>query len=137
MDTFYGANQTTAAGLQLDSSEVIAFFAPGLVALPPGNFFTLASITLTATDLVDRDAVDPVGYTIGNRLVPTGTYPDPFDGAILGALAVLNDDTGPSTLNSITLDLTPAPEPAQLASSLILAGLGGLGLVARRCRHRK
>lgn len=133
--TAYGANQTTAAGLQLDSNEAIAFIAPGIIPVAPGTYFTLDSITFTATDVVEVDAVDPYGYTVGNGVVPTGTYTDPLDGAILGGLAVLNDDTGPSTINSITLDIIAAPEPAQWTSGLLLAALGGLGWVARRRRR--
>jgi len=137
VDTISGANQTTGAGLQLDSGEGIVFYTPGLVSAAPNTYFTLDSLALTATDVVEVVAVDTLGDSIGNGLAPTGTYSDPFDGVVLGGFAIVNDDTGPSTINSLTLDFVSVPEPSQLASGLALASLGGLGLVMRRFRYRQ
>jgi len=137
--TEYGDSETTATGLELDSPEILAFgtsFAFGIPGNGPASF-TLDSITVTSSDVFGIIDVDPNGYFLSGEPLIGGTYTDPFSGAALGGVEIgtLYPDSW-LTINSITLDITPAPEPSQMISGLALTGLGGLSLWVRRIRHR-
>jgi hypothetical protein len=123
--------------IQITSDAPASAWNPTLYGSPNGL------LDLTVLGLVENDLLEPILFAAGDRMflftlpilatAEPGTYPFVFEYEISFTLDADGSELGDGQGTLRVLDTTPIPEPSTWA--LLLAGLFGMALLARRrCR---
>ena len=109
-------------------STAQAFLANLSVTGSDGSSISFTSANLNGINLTGFGSPTPFGYAQGQILAPTSIL---FNGPLV--LTVIGNTKGGSYGGTFNLKLAPVPEPETYG--MLLAGLGILGFLARRCKQ--